>query len=342
MKDGERQVAPTLAGIRKDHVARYKFAALMLPPEQAVIDFACGVGYGARLMAAAGHSVDGYDCNQEALDYAKKHYDHSRAIYRAGDGNAPIGLGVDDYDAAVCFETIEHIEDPRPLLKALQKSARRLKYCDEVWTINALGDVLACDRVFHMDDVRIQEIRAAAEPDSNIAAMLAWMKTAPGPDHHQPRASRLSGPGRVPARGRGEPLPRGLLQLHRRLCGGLRRVSPRRARSSRCSAWTSPTRRARRRKGPRLRRVLARPRRRARHQARVPEDLQPARRRPLAGRALLRLRHARARHQARRRHRIRVSFTEKVRPRCPRRPRSRTATTTRKHEGVRMNYRPRR
>lgn len=52
---------------------------------------------------------------------------------------------------------------------------------DEVWGINAIGDVVQCDRIFHMDDVRIQEIRAAAKPDSNIAAMLGWLKKHPGP-----------------------------------------------------------------------------------------------------------------------------------------------------------------
>lgn len=57
----------------------------------------------------------------------------------------------------------------------------RAKIADEVWGINALGDVIQCDRVFHMDDVRIQEIRAAADPKSNIAAMLSWLKTHPGP-----------------------------------------------------------------------------------------------------------------------------------------------------------------
>lgn len=54
-------------------------------------------------------------------------------------------------------------------------------WCDEVWGINAIGDVLKCDRIFHMDDVRVQEIRAAAKPDGNIAAMLKWLKSAPGP-----------------------------------------------------------------------------------------------------------------------------------------------------------------
>lgn len=62
-----------------------------------------------------------------------------------------------------------------------RKHGGRRAIADEVWGINALGDVLLCDRIFHMDDVRIQEIRAAAKPDSNIAAMLQWMKGHPGP-----------------------------------------------------------------------------------------------------------------------------------------------------------------
>lgn len=52
---------------------------------------------------------------------------------------------------------------------------------DETWAINALGDVLACDRVFHMDDVAVQELRAAANPGSNIARMLEWLRLHPGP-----------------------------------------------------------------------------------------------------------------------------------------------------------------
>lgn len=54
-------------------------------------------------------------------------------------------------------------------------------WCDEVWGINAIGDVLRCDRIFHMDDVRIQEARAAEKPEGNIAAMLKWLKAHPGP-----------------------------------------------------------------------------------------------------------------------------------------------------------------
>lgn len=54
-------------------------------------------------------------------------------------------------------------------------------YCDEVWGLNAIGDTLKCHRVFHMDDLRIQEARAELKPDGNIAAMVRWLKTHPGP-----------------------------------------------------------------------------------------------------------------------------------------------------------------
>ena len=57
----------------------------------------------------------------------------------------------------------------------------RKVFADEVYAINAVGSVIQCDKVFHMDDVRIQEIRAEKRPESNIAKMLGWIKSHPGP-----------------------------------------------------------------------------------------------------------------------------------------------------------------
>lgn len=69
----------------------------------------------------------------------------------------------------------------RQFLELTKRFGGRRAFCDEVWGINALGDVFRCDRVFHMDDVRIQEIRAEAKPGSNIAQMLKWLKSYEGP-----------------------------------------------------------------------------------------------------------------------------------------------------------------
>lgn len=65
----------------------------------------------------------------------------------------------------------------RQYLELTKRFGGRRAYCDATWGINALGDVFACDRIFHMDDVRVQRVRADAKPDSNIARMLDWLKT---------------------------------------------------------------------------------------------------------------------------------------------------------------------
>ena len=290
MQDGERQVAPKVEEIRRDHVARYEWASKRLTGK--VVDVACGIGYGSKILAEAGLEVHGLDKDREALAYGRKHYAHPSVKLRRFDAARPKALG--RFDAAVCFETVEHVRDPRPLLKALRARCNRLlvsvpnedvfpwvpayahhyrhytvvqlrlllaetgweikefwgqegdesevekdcegrtviadcvpvkppapeviirpaprpavapkhvailalgpsvryylehakrsggghKLYDEVWTINALGDVFVADRIFHMDDIRIQEIRAKAKPEGNIASMVKWLKGHPGP-----------------------------------------------------------------------------------------------------------------------------------------------------------------
>jgi SAM-dependent methyltransferase len=254
-----------------------------LPFGAKVIDYACGIGYGCRILASHGMIATGLDIDEDVIAYAREHYSNLAGEFKTGNANAPDDLG--NYDAAVCFETIEHLEDPRPLLKALRISAPllfcsvpnedvmpyefapehtyafhhrhytkyefnallhecgwcvtewhgqtgpeseveannqgrtliavcqrdelpvqddeerhiailglgpsldqyleitkrlggRSRFCHETWAINALGNVFDCDLVFHMDDVRIQAIRAEAAPASNIAAMLDWLKTS--------------------------------------------------------------------------------------------------------------------------------------------------------------------
>jgi hypothetical protein len=285
---GERQVSPELSGIRRDHRARYQWAARQLPPASRVLDLACGVGYGAAILAAAGHRVVAVDRDADAIDYGRTYYSHQNIEYVRGDAADPPPGG---FDAVVCFETIEHLADPLPMLRAfcecaplllasvpneekfpfrnykfhhrhytraefaallagagfeptasfgqagtesdveadcngrtvivrarrtsdsdtarqpvpqalaapkhvvilglgpsleqyvdlVKRLGGRKAFADEVWAINALGDVVRCDRIFHMDDVRIQEIRAEAAPQSNIARMLDWLKEHPGP-----------------------------------------------------------------------------------------------------------------------------------------------------------------
>lgn len=125
MKFGERQVAKELKDIRRDHVARYEWVAKNLPPESLVIDLACGVGYGTNIMANAGHRVLGVDKDKDALEYAHKNWNHKNAQFGKVDAEG-LHAKLGDFDAAVCFETIEHVSDPVPLLRSLRQSANCL------------------------------------------------------------------------------------------------------------------------------------------------------------------------------------------------------------------------
>ena len=308
LKSGERQVATRREDVREDHTARYDWAAKTLPPNSFVIDLGCGIGYGAKILADAGHRVFAIDTDVETIAHAQAHFAHERIEFVAAPAEA---IYLPKADAAVCFEVIEHLADPLPVLAKLCEAAPillasvpnedvfpwrpeyafhhrhytfsqfrdllcgagfglkwvggqlnaqspvqadgvtgrtivveavaaeatamteagwnrirnlqaaeklaapavvapepegighvvilglgpsaeqymdlckrlggRRKFADQVWAINSLGDVVQCDLVFHMDDIRVQELRAAAAPQSNIAVMVDWLKTSPVP-----------------------------------------------------------------------------------------------------------------------------------------------------------------
>jgi SAM-dependent methyltransferase len=121
MNFGERQVAPTRDGIRRDHVARYEFVLRELgSAPQRVLDVACGVGYGTQLLAEHGHTATGVDIDDEAIAYAKQHYSHDNAWFLNADMNTLSPTLVAGHDVAVAFECIEHVERPEIMLRALR------------------------------------------------------------------------------------------------------------------------------------------------------------------------------------------------------------------------------
>ncbi|MFO7898154.1 MAG: methyltransferase domain-containing protein [Planctomycetota bacterium] len=121
----ERQVAPTLDGIRADHKARYAFACGRIPQGANVLDVACGIGYGAWMIAerSSCNRVVGVEVNPHAVEYARKYYTSPRIEYVVADVQR-MSFQPGTFDVAVSFETIEHLEDDRAFLGRVHASLK--------------------------------------------------------------------------------------------------------------------------------------------------------------------------------------------------------------------------
>ena len=80
-----------------------------------VVDMACGEGYGSAVLAERAADVVGVDANPEAHEHARLRYARPRLRFERSliedfqDG-AP-------WDAIVFLQTVEHVEQPQPLLE---------------------------------------------------------------------------------------------------------------------------------------------------------------------------------------------------------------------------------
>lgn len=101
------------------HLERYRFAAKQTRPGR-LLDCACGVGYGTRLLAdhATGlESALGVDISAEAIAYAKERYGGGIVSYLNAD--AVTFRDERGFDTIVSLETVEHLPDPQTFFAGL-------------------------------------------------------------------------------------------------------------------------------------------------------------------------------------------------------------------------------
>jgi 2-polyprenyl-3-methyl-5-hydroxy-6-metoxy-1,4-benzoquinol methylase len=99
------------------HLERYQFATPYIQRKR-VLDIACGVGYGSKILVELGaDSVTGVDISLEAIQYAKQHYAHSKIEYHIQD--AMTFEDTKPYDVIISLETIEHLSDPHAFINRL-------------------------------------------------------------------------------------------------------------------------------------------------------------------------------------------------------------------------------
>ena len=117
MDQGERQISPNLGGIRGDHRGRYAFAKKYITGGEVILDIACGVGYGAYILASQTNCsrITAVDINAAAIEYGMKNFYSQKIDYKKGNCFT-VEIQKSAYDIIISFETIEHIKDDFALM----------------------------------------------------------------------------------------------------------------------------------------------------------------------------------------------------------------------------------
>lgn len=110
----------------KGHHAGYLLEPLLKligPGSLNVADLGCGNGSFSNAIAALGHSVTGLDSSVSAIEQASNAYPSCR-FFHASVYDLPAQMNAASFDLVVSLETIEHLVDPRALLRSARKLLR--------------------------------------------------------------------------------------------------------------------------------------------------------------------------------------------------------------------------
>ncbi len=120
----ERFVPDEMRGqlVGAEHFARYRWAAGFCSGRR-VLDAGCGVGYGAELLCGAGASeVVAIDVSEAAVELARSGVS-AGVTCEVGDVSCA-ALRRHSFDVVVCFEVIEHVDNPDQVLDELARVLR--------------------------------------------------------------------------------------------------------------------------------------------------------------------------------------------------------------------------
>jgi len=120
LRSGERQNQSHLAGIRTDHVERYRFAARFLSSGGRFLDASSGVGYGAYILASSSRATGvAVDPSREAIDVGLANFTCDGRVRFSCCSAATLNEIPASFGLVTSFETIEHLPDAARFLTTL-------------------------------------------------------------------------------------------------------------------------------------------------------------------------------------------------------------------------------
>lgn len=103
-----------------EHSERYNFAAQYVEGK-IVLDLACGVGYGSKILSDSKPSkIFGCDISSESIKYANEHYANNNIKFETMNAT---NLQFPDsfFDCIISFETIEHVPEYKKVLNEFHR-----------------------------------------------------------------------------------------------------------------------------------------------------------------------------------------------------------------------------
>ncbi|MDO4769518.1 MAG: class I SAM-dependent methyltransferase, partial [Brachymonas sp.] len=119
---GERFVPTEQGEIRIEHYHRYA-VVLDIVKGKAVLDVACGEGYGSFLMADVARTVVGVDISEDAVQHASSIYHKPNLEFFQGSATN-LAFANASFDVVVSFETIEHLLEQEEMLSEIRRVLR--------------------------------------------------------------------------------------------------------------------------------------------------------------------------------------------------------------------------
>jgi SAM-dependent methyltransferase len=136
--------------IAAEHVHRYRLAARICGGLR-VIDLACGSGYGSAILRETASAVLGVDNDAAAINAARSTVGATKDVrFEAADAVEFLGRELaQDWDAIVCFEGLEHVQEPARAVDALRDLAGKgMKLAVSLPNSRTLGE----KNQFHVTD----------------------------------------------------------------------------------------------------------------------------------------------------------------------------------------------
>lgn len=172
---GERFVPGAAEAIGEmwfEHWHRYHYISAFVAGK-AVLDVACGEGYGAALISKAAHTVDGVDISSDAIRHAKERYSARGNLTFHEASCAALPFADATFDVVVSFETIEHIHEQTAFLDEV----KRVLKADGLFIISSPNKAEYTDKrqyqnEFHVSELYRPELEALLTPRF---AHLHWL-----------------------------------------------------------------------------------------------------------------------------------------------------------------------